>query len=83
MSLLKGGLNVWLTFSSLPLPCLGMLAYNLKLDVSLVISHISLNLKSKEQFKEFSLTKTLLLHDKITYNKVPLQVENGQIHYTS
>lgn len=35
-----------------------------------------------EQVKEFSLTKTLLLHDKLTYNNVLLQVENGRIHYT-
>lgn len=33
-----------------------------------------------EQVKEFSLTKTLLLHDKLTYNNV---LENGRIHYTS
>lgn len=35
-----------------------------------------------EQVKEFSLTKALLLHDKLTYNNVLLQVENGRIHYT-
>ena len=80
LSLLKDGVNVWSTFSSLSLSCLGVLTYNVKLNVSLVYSHISLNPKSMEQVKEFSLTKTLLLHDKLTYNNV---LENGRIHYTS